>query len=58
MKPSEIKTNNPVKIFEAPDFAPEFTLRVDRVREPEAGIPEKKAHPKFAIPKDRDSRSL
>ena len=40
------------------DFAPEFTFNVDRVSEPEAGIPDRKAQLRFAMPKETDSRSL
>ena len=42
----------PVKTLENLVLAPEFTFREERVREPEAGIPENNAHPKFPIPNE------
>lgn len=36
-------------------FAPLLTFKVDRVNEPEAGMPEKQAQPKFAMPSEKAS---
>tara|TARA_B100001093_G_C26072688_1_gene695229 strand:- start:94 stop:369 length:276 start_codon:yes stop_codon:yes gene_type:complete len=48
----------PVNKFETPDFAPEFTLREDLVREPDAGIPDRKAQPMLPMPNEKASLSL
>ena len=40
----------PLMKLDNTDFAPLLKLRVERVSEPDAGIPEKKAQPILAIP--------
>jgi hypothetical protein len=54
-RPNEKRHNKikiPEKTLENLVLAPEFTFREERVSEPEAGIPENNAHPKFPIPKE------
>ena len=51
--PTKIIT--PVIMFAKLDLAPLATLRVERVKEPEAGIPENKAHPRFPMPIEKVS---
>jgi hypothetical protein len=46
------KIKTPVKTLENLVLAPEFTFKEERVSEPEAGIPENNAHPKFPIPNE------
>ena len=45
-------------MFEKQDSAPEFTFNEDRVREPDAGIPEKIEQPMLESPIARVSRSV
>ena len=45
----------PVKRLAILDLAPLATLRVERVRDPDAGIPEKREHPRLPIPIEKVS---
>ena len=45
----------PVKRLAILDLAPLATLRVERVRDPDAGIPEKMEHPRLPIPIEKVS---
>ena len=55
-KKKQTKINTPLKIFEILLLAPEFTLREERVNEPDAGMPDRKAQP--MLPKPNEIASL